>query len=146
MANTSYLKEKKFVPVDCKPVAFEEFSLQAAMEGIKEINVKDFKEKIEINEVETLNVLENLLDDFSCVDLKKEVIDLRSYVGKPHEKKVFKDRVLNLLNTDVSTPLCEILNTDVSTPIQELMAADIATPLQEAFDNIISMISLNKQE
>ena len=146
MANTSYLKEKKFVPVDCTKVAFEEFSLQAAMEGIKEIDVKDFKEKIEVNELETLNVLENLLDDFSCVDLKKEVIDLRNYVRKSHKKKVFKDRVMNLLNTDVSTPLCDILNTDVSTPIQELMAADIATPLQEAFDNIISMISINKQE
>lgn len=146
MANTSYLKEKKFVPLDCTKAAFEEFSLQAAMEGIKEINVKEFKDKIEINEVETLDVLENLLDDFSCVDLKKEVIDLRNYVRKPHKKKVFKDRVMNLLNTDVSTPLCDILNTDVSVPLQELMSADITTPLQEAFDNIITMISLNKQE
>ena len=146
MANTSYLKEKKFVPLDCTKGAFEEFSLQAAMEGIKEINVKEFKDKIEINEVETLDVLENLLDDFSCVDLKKEVIDLRNYVRKPHKKKVFKDRVMNLLNTDVSTPLCDILNTDVSAPLQELMSADITTPLQEAFDNIITMISLNKQE
>lgn len=146
MANTSYLKEKKFLPLDCKKLAFEEFSLQAAMEGIKEINVEDFKEQIEINEVETLNILENLLDDFSCVDLKKEVIDLKNYVRKPHKKKEFKDRVLSLLNTDVSTPLCDLLNTDVSTPLQELMSVDIATPLQEAFDNIITMISINKQE
>lgn len=146
MANTSYLKEKKFVPLDCKTLTFEEFPLHAAMEGIKEINVDEFKENIEINEIETLDVLENLLDDFSCVDLKKEVIDLRNYVRKPHKKKVFKDRVMNILNTDVSTPLYDILNTDVSTPIQELLAADLATPLQEAFDNIINMISLNKQE
>ena len=74
MANTSYLKEKKFVPLDCKTLTFEEFPLQAAMEGIKEIDVNEFKENIEINEIETLDVLENLLDDFSCVDLKKEVI------------------------------------------------------------------------
>lgn len=146
MANTSYLKEKKFVPLDCKTLTFEEFPLHAAMEGIKEINVDEFKENIEINEIETLDVLENLLDDFSCVDLKKEVIDLRNYVRKPYKKKVFKDRVMNILNTDVSTPLYDILNTDVSTPIQELLAADLTTPLQEAFDNIINMISLNKQE
>lgn len=146
MANTSYLKEKKFVALDCQKLAVEEFSLQAAMEGIKEINVKEFKEKIEINEIETLNVLESLMDDFSCVDLKEEVIDLKNYIRKPHEKKEFKARVMNLLNTDVSTPLCDILNTDVSTPIQELMNTDIVTPLQEAFDNIITMISLNKQD
>lgn len=145
MANTSYLKEKAFVPLDCKKLAVEEFPLQAAMEGIKEINVNEFKENIEINEVETLNVLENLLDDFSCVDLKKEVIDLKNYVKKPHKKKVFKDRVMNLLNTDVSSPLCDILTTEISSPFQDLMAADLVTPLQEAFDNIITMISLNKQ-
>ena len=146
MTNTFYLKEKKFVPVDCEKLAFEELSLQSAMEDIKSIDIKDFKDKIEINEVETLNILENLLDDFSCVDLKKEIIDLRLYVKKPHKKREFRERIVNLLNTDVSTPLCDLLNTDVSTPLQELMATDVATPLQEAFDNIISMISLNKQE
>lgn len=147
MANTSYPKEKIFVPVDCKKAAFfEEISLQDAMAGIKEMNIDAFKENIEINEVETLNVLETLLDDFSCVDLKKEVIDLRNIVGKPHKKKSFKKRIMNLLNTDVSAPLGEILNTDVSAPLQELMAVDFTAPLQDVFDNLITMISTNKQE
>ncbi len=147
MANTSYPKEKIFVPVDCKKAAcFEEISLQDAMADIKDINIEAFKDNIEINEVETLNVLETLLDDFSCVDLKKEVIDLRNIVGKPHKKKSFKKRIINLLNTDVSAPLGEILNTDVSAPLQELMAVDFTAPLQDVFDNLITMISTNKQE
>lgn len=146
MANTTYPKEKFFIPVECEKAAIEEFSLQDAMEGIKEINIKEFKEKIVIDEVETLNVLESLLDDFSCVDLKKEVIDLRNFVGRPHNKKSFKKRIMNLLNTDVSAPLEDILNTDISTPIQELMAVDFTTPLQEVFDNLITMISTNKQD
>lgn len=145
MVYTVCPKEKFFIPVECKKVAFEEFSLQDAMEGIKEINIKEFKERIEINEIETLDILESLLDDFSCVDLKKEVIDLRNFIVKPHSKKSFKKRILNLLNTDISTPLNDILNTDISTPIQDLMAVDFTTPLQEVFDNLITMISTNKQ-
>ena len=146
MANTSSLREKIFIPVECEKARFEEFSLQDAMAGLKEINIKDFKANIEINEIETLNILESLMDDFSCVDLKKEIIDLRGCVGVPQRKKEFKERVLNLLNTDVSTPLCDILNTDISSPIQDLLTADLTTPLQEAFDNIITMISVNKGE
>lgn len=146
MAKTSYPKEKIFVPVDCKKAAIEEFSLEAAMEGIKEINVEEFKDNIVVNEVETLNVLENLLEDFSCADLKQEVVDLRNFVGRPHNKKSFKKRIINLLNTDVSAPLGEILNTDVSSPLQELMAVDFSAPLQDVFDNLITMISTNKQD
>ncbi len=146
MVNTACPKEKIFVPVECEKAAMEEFSLQDAMEGIKEINIQEFKENIVINEIETLNVLETLLDDFSCVDLKKEVVDLRNFVGAPHNKKSFKKRIINLLNTDVSAPLGDLLNTDISTPIQELMAVDFATPLQEVFDNLITMISTNKHE
>lgn len=146
MANTSYPKEKMFVPVDCKRVAFEEISLKDAMKDIKAINVEAFKENIVINEIETLDVLDTLLDDFSCVDLKKEVVDLRNFIAKPHKKKSFKKRIINLLNTDVSAPLCDLLNTDVSTPLQELMAVDLNAPLQEVFDNLITMISTNKQD
>ena len=146
MANTSYPKEKMFVPVDCKRVAFEEISLKDAMKDIKAINVEAFKENIVINEIETLDVLDTLLDDFSCVDLKREVVDLRNFIAKPHKKKSFKKRIINLLNTDVSAPLCDLLNTDVSTPLQELMAVDLNAPLQEVFDNLITMISTNKQD
>ena len=146
MAKTAYPTEKIFVPVECHKAAVEEFSLQDAMEGIKEIDVKAFKENIEINEVETVNILENLLEDFSCADLKKEVINLRSMIGRPEKKKSFKKRVMNILNTDVSAPLSDILNTDVSSPIQDLMAADFSAPLQEVFDNLITMISTNKQD
>ena len=145
MAKTAYPNEKIFVPVECAHAAFEDFSLQAAMEGIKELNVQTFKENIEINEIETLQVLENLLDDFSCVDLKKEVIDLHNFIKTPHEKKSFKKRIMHILNTDVSTPLNDIF-TDVTSPLQELMAVDLSAPLQEVFDNLITMISTNKQD
>lgn len=145
MAKTVYPKERIFVPIECHKAAIDDFSLQDAMEGIKEIDLSAFKEKIEINEIETLNVLENLLEDFSCADLKEEVVDLRSMIGHPEKKKSFKKRVMNILNTDVSAPLSDILNTDVTSPIQDLMAVDITAPLQEVFDNLIVMISTNKQ-
>ncbi len=146
MANTSYPKEKMFVPVDCQKAAFEDISLKDAMRDLKSMDIDVFKEQIEINEVETLDVLDSLLDDFSCVDLKKEVVDIRNFIARPHKKKTFKKRIMNLLNTDVSTPICEALNTDVSAQLQELISMDLTAPLQEVFDNLITMISTNKQD
>ena len=146
MAKTAYPTEKMFVPVECEKVAFEEFSLSDVANIISEVDATVAEEKLVINDVEKLNIQENLLDDFSRVDLKKEVVDIRNFERKACKKKSIKKRIMNILNTDVAAPLNDILNTDVSSSLQELMTVDLATPLQEVFDNLITMISTNKQD
>lgn len=141
MANTSYRNGKLFVPVDCGKVAFEDISLNSEVVDLEKISIDFAKEQVIVNEIEPLAILDTNLEDFSNVNLKDEKVNIRNFIGMKTKENTFSQRLINLLNTDVTTPICDVLNTDVSIAFQGFGAKDKSAPLQEVFDNFVNMIS-----
>lgn len=148
MANTSYRNGKLFVPVDCGKVAFEEISLGESIVDLEKLSVDFAKESFIVNEVEPLVISDSKLEDFSDVNLQNETVNLRNFIAfKNRDKETsFSQRLINLLNTDVTTPICDVLNADVSIAFQGFGNKERPIPLQDVFDNLINMVSTNKEE
>lgn len=104
----------------------------AFLKNLKKVKCNEINnaepEILEIGVIKLIKIRNSKLENFAKADISKENIDLSHINDMLLKPKSIK----------------EILANEISTPIGELFNIDISGQIQNTFENIISMVSVNK--